>query len=140
MRPTHHSGNEAARKPPILDFYHMLDCYLSLHRSEGYGLNLAEAASLGIPVIATGWGLADDIAAMPGVATVPWRLVPVEDLQGTYEGLAASWAEPTLRRRRRRCGGWRRNVRRDQKILGGVKPVRREWLLSDRAEMSSLRP
>lgn len=89
-------ATEAARKPPILDFYHMLDCYLSLHRSEGYGLNLAEAASLGIPVIATGWGLADDIAAMPGVATVPWRLVPVEDLQGTYEGLAASWAEPDI--------------------------------------------
>ncbi len=89
-------ATEPRRKPPILDFYHMLDCYLSLHRSEGYGLNLAEAASLGIPVIATGWGLADDIAAMPGVETIPWRLVPVEDPQGTYEGLAASWADPDI--------------------------------------------
>jgi glycosyltransferase involved in cell wall biosynthesis len=87
---------EAAQKPPILDFYHMLDCYLSLHRSEGYGLNLAEAASLGIPVIATGWGLADDIAAMPGVETVSWRLVPVDDPQGAYAGLDARWADADI--------------------------------------------
>jgi glycosyltransferase involved in cell wall biosynthesis len=89
-------ATEAAQKPPILDFYHMLDCYLSLHRSEGYGLNLAEAAHLGIPVIATGWGLADDIAAMPGVETVSWRLVPVSDPQGAYSGLNAAWAEPDI--------------------------------------------
>ncbi len=86
-------ATEAAQKPPILDFYHMLDCYLSLHRSEGYGLNLAEAASLGIPVVATGWGLADDIAAMPDVETVSWRLVPVDDPQRAYAGLDARWAD-----------------------------------------------
>ena len=31
------------------------DCYVSLHRSEGLGLTLAEAMSLGIPVIATAY-------------------------------------------------------------------------------------
>lgn len=31
------------------------DCYVSLHRSEGYGLTMAEAMSLGKPVIATGY-------------------------------------------------------------------------------------
>ena len=86
-------ATQPGQKPPILDFYHMLDVYLSLHRSEGYGLNLAEAALLGVPVIATGWGLADDIAALPGVETVPWRLVPVDDPQGAYAGLDAAWAE-----------------------------------------------
>jgi glycosyltransferase involved in cell wall biosynthesis len=89
-------ATEAAQKPPILDFYHMLDCYLSLHRSEGYGLNLAEAASLGVPVIATGWGLAEDIAAMPGVETVSWRLVPVDDPQRAYAGLDARWADADI--------------------------------------------
>lgn len=89
-------ATETAQKPPILDFYHMLDVYLSLHRSEGYGLNLAEAASLGVAVVATGWSLADDIAAMPGVVTVPWRLVPVCDPQGAYGGLDTVWAEPDI--------------------------------------------
>jgi hypothetical protein len=31
------------------------DCYVSLHRAEGFGLTLAEAMSLGKPVIATGY-------------------------------------------------------------------------------------
>lgn len=31
------------------------DCYVSLHRAEGFGLGMAEAMKLGKPVIATGW-------------------------------------------------------------------------------------
>lgn len=31
------------------------DCYVSLHRSEGFGLTIAEAMALGRPVIATGY-------------------------------------------------------------------------------------
>ena len=31
------------------------DCYVSLHRAEGFGLTLAEAMAAGIPVIATGY-------------------------------------------------------------------------------------
>jgi glycosyltransferase involved in cell wall biosynthesis len=33
----------------------LCDCYVSLHRSEGYGLTMAEAMALGKPVIATGY-------------------------------------------------------------------------------------
>jgi glycosyltransferase involved in cell wall biosynthesis len=33
----------------------MADCYLSLHRSEGYGYTIAESLALGTPVIATGY-------------------------------------------------------------------------------------
>ena len=31
------------------------DCYVSLHRSEGFGLTLADSMALGTPVIATGY-------------------------------------------------------------------------------------
>lgn len=85
-----------ARRMPIGDLYLACDVYLSLHRSEGYGLNLAEAADLGTPVIATGWGLAADIAARPEVQQVGWRLVPVRDPQRAYTEPGAQWAEPDV--------------------------------------------
>jgi glycosyltransferase involved in cell wall biosynthesis len=81
----------------IKDFYGLLDLYVSLHRSEGYGLNLVEAAQAGLAVIATGWGLAPDIAARPGVHAVGFRLVFPLDPQGTYDSDPnARWAEPDL--------------------------------------------
>jgi glycosyltransferase involved in cell wall biosynthesis len=33
----------------------LCDCYVSLHRAEGFGLTMAEAMALGKPVIATGY-------------------------------------------------------------------------------------
>lgn len=86
----------ARRRMPIVDLYEALDVYLSLHRSEGYGLTLAEAADLGTSVIATGWGLPADIAARPEVQSVGWRLVRVEDPQGIYTIPEARWAEPDV--------------------------------------------
>ena len=88
--------DNAVSRIPIGDFYYAIDVYLSLHRSEGYGLNLAEAARVGTNVIATGWGLAADIANRPEVAIVPWRLVPLKDPQGIYDESDAHWAEPDL--------------------------------------------
>ena len=42
----------AAQKNALVGF---CDCYVSLHRSEGFGLTIAEAMSLGKPAIATGY-------------------------------------------------------------------------------------
>ncbi len=82
---------------PIRQFYGLLDLYLSLHRSEGYGLNLVEAAQAGVEVLATGWGLAPDIAIRPEIRTVGSRLVIPLDTQRVYERYpGALWAEPDL--------------------------------------------
>ena len=82
---------------PIRDFYGVIDLYLSLHRSEGYGLTLMEAAQAGLPVIATGWGLPPDIAEQPEVRTVSSRMIVTIDSQGVYDRYpGAKWAEPDL--------------------------------------------
>lgn len=81
----------------IAEFYALLDVYLSLHRSEGYGLQLVEAAQSGLSVVATGWGLAPEISAAGKVTSIGYQLVPVEDSQGTYSRLSGcQWADPDI--------------------------------------------
>ncbi|WP_426270875.1 glycosyltransferase family 4 protein [Dyella kyungheensis] len=71
------------------------DAYISLHRSEGFGLGMAESMSLGKPVVATAWSgnvdfMDDDSALMVG-----YQLVPVRP--GQYSHAAGQrWAEADL--------------------------------------------
>ncbi|MFA6224510.1 MAG: glycosyltransferase family 4 protein [Desulfomonilaceae bacterium] len=70
-----------------------VDCYVSLHRSEGFGLPIAEAMSLGKPVIATGWSgnmeFMDDSNSFP----VKYELTEIPLQDGPYKN-AGCWAEP----------------------------------------------
>jgi len=71
------------------------DCYVSLHRSEGLGLTIAEALFYARPVIATGYSgnleLMDDSNSHP----VGYRLVPVGDGAPPYPA-HGTWAEPDV--------------------------------------------
>ena len=89
---------DSSRSPlAIRQFYPMLDLYVSLHRGEGYGLTLAEAAQAGLPVLATGWGLAPDIAQRPQVSAVDYRMVVPLDPQRFYDSFPGGlWAEPDV--------------------------------------------
>ncbi len=71
------------------------DGYVSLHRSEGFGLTIAEALALGKPVIATDYaGSADFMDARSGWP-VPYTLVPVGPGNAPYDA-DAEWAQPDL--------------------------------------------
>ena len=71
------------------------DAYVSLHRSEGIGLTIAEAMALGKPVIATGWSGNTDFMDVSNAFPVDYRLVNIEENVGPYlEG--ETWAEPSL--------------------------------------------
>ena len=48
------------------------DCYVSLHRAEGFGLTLAEAMALGKPVIATGFSGNTDFMTPANSYLVDW--------------------------------------------------------------------
>jgi glycosyltransferase involved in cell wall biosynthesis len=69
--------------------------YISLHRSEGYGLTIAEAMSLGKPVIATGYSGNLDFMKPNNSILVPFTLVPVGDDAFPYPK-DSRWAQPDI--------------------------------------------
>ena len=71
------------------------DAYVSLHRSEGLGLTIAEAMSLGKPVIATGYSGNLDFMYPDISLFVPYQLVRVGAGCDPYPA-TATWAEPDL--------------------------------------------
>jgi glycosyltransferase involved in cell wall biosynthesis len=71
------------------------DCFLSLHRSEGFGRGPAEAMFFGKPVIATGWSGNMEYMQPDNSFPVRYTLVPVG--LGEYPfGDGQVWAEPDV--------------------------------------------
>jgi glycosyltransferase involved in cell wall biosynthesis len=77
--------------------FRSVDAYVSLHRSEGFGLTVAEAVMRELPVVVTDWSGTTDFCE-PGLAyAVENRLVPVADPHPAYCSIRdAVWAEPSV--------------------------------------------
>lgn len=73
----------------------LADCVVSLHRSEGFGLNLADAMAAGTPVVATGYSGNMQFMDEESALLVPWTRTEVGP--GSYPYAEdATWAEPDL--------------------------------------------
>jgi glycosyltransferase involved in cell wall biosynthesis len=82
-------------RPSILALLACCDVYVSLHRSEGLGIGLAEALQLGLDVIATDYGGNTDFCTGPLAHPIPYHLIPVQPGEYPYhQGMV--WAEPDL--------------------------------------------
>jgi glycosyltransferase involved in cell wall biosynthesis len=73
----------------------MLDCLLSVHRSEGFGLALAEAALLRVPVVATDYGGTRDFLTPFNAWLVDHRPARIGPGHDPYPA-DGEWAEPDL--------------------------------------------
>lgn len=71
------------------------DAYVSLHRSEGLGLTMAEAMLLGTPVIGTGYSGNLDFMTEENSMLVPWKRCKVGTGADAYSP-DSFWAEPSL--------------------------------------------
>nr|WP_064696458.1 glycosyltransferase family 4 protein [Rhizobium aegyptiacum] len=72
------------------------DAYVSLHRSEGFGLTVAEAIMHRTPVISTAWSGTEDFCDPENSWLVASALIPVVDSHPEFAGLpGAVWADPS---------------------------------------------
>lgn len=84
---------ETLSRPDLLALYKNCDCYLSLHRAEGFGRGMAEALLLGLDVIATGYsGNVDYCQGNPAAHLAEYKPVPVKNGEYPY-GEGQVWAE-----------------------------------------------
>lgn len=72
------------------------DCYVSLHRAEGFGLTLAEAMILGKPAIATGYSGNMDFMTKSNSYLVDYTMVEIPEGISIYSEAGGTWAEPDL--------------------------------------------
>lgn len=77
--------------PRTLGLIEAADCYLSLHRSEGFGYALAESMLLGTPVIATGYS--GNTEFMDSADLVDFELVDLEPGDYFYWEPGMQWAQ-----------------------------------------------
>ncbi len=81
----------------VLGLIQTSDLYASLHRSEGFGLTLAEAMLLGTPVITTAWSGNMDFCNDENSFLVPYKPIRVKSSHPEFREFEnATWADADL--------------------------------------------
>lgn len=73
-----------------------VDCYISLHRSEGLGLGIAESMAMGKPVIATAYSGNLEFMNSENSLLVKYKLIKVRKNQ-YFSHINQFWAEPSIK-------------------------------------------
>lgn len=88
------------------------DCFVSLHRAEGFGLALAECMFLGKPVIATDWSGTTDFIRPDNACPVRCTPVTLDRTHGPYTK-GQTWAEPDVDH----AAWWMQQLHADQALV-----------------------
>lgn len=110
------------------------DCFVSPHRSEGFGLNIAESMYFGKPAIATGYSANLDFMNDSNGYLIDYRLTTLNQSEGPY-WKGAVWAEPSedhLRQLLRRVVD--HPEERARKGQAAVETIRQHYSISAVAE------
>jgi glycosyltransferase involved in cell wall biosynthesis len=82
-------------KEEVVSLYNACNCFVSLHRAEGFGRGIAEALLLGMDVIATNYGGNRDFCVHEGSYLIPYEMTPVGS-QEYVEPTRQRWADPSI--------------------------------------------
>ena len=87
--------DEPMTRAEVDSLYRGCDCYVSLHRAEGFGLTLTEAMAAGKPVIATGYSGNLQFMNPQNAYLVGYRLTRLDRRLDAFEK-GTVWAEPDI--------------------------------------------
>lgn len=85
--------DEVLRDPEMCTLQNACDIFLSVHRAEGFGLNIAECMLLGKLAIATGFSGNEDFMTPANSVPLPFEMMPVAAGQYPF-GEGQYWADP----------------------------------------------
>ena len=125
---------ERMDKKRLNSLIRLCDVFLSLHRSEGFGLVLAEAMSLGTAAMATNWSANTEFMPEGTACLVDCGMVPVGNAY-RYEQEGVTWAEPDVRQ----AAAYLRRLKddpayREQIVKAGQKQIRERLNTEQTAE------
>ena len=93
--------NSAVSEKQNIALHRYQDCHVSLHRSEGYGMNILESMASRVPVIATNYSgntiFFDVMPDLIGTCSfpIPYKLVELTETYGPYQK-GNHWAEADI--------------------------------------------
>jgi glycosyltransferase involved in cell wall biosynthesis len=103
------------------------DCYVALHRSEGFGYGMAEAMKLRVPVIATADSGNADFTTEETSWPVRSHRVPVSREAFVYDEEGQEWAEPDVAHAAERMREVRTATDRDARVERAFELIQRHY-------------
>ena len=92
-----HVIDETLTYPELLALKRLCNCYISLHRSEGWGFGMIEAMQLGIPVIATAYSGNMEFCTPETCFLVDYEMTGPRPDEYIFVERGSQWAEPDTR-------------------------------------------
>ena len=88
--------NETLSYRDVLRLKAGCDCYVTLHKSEGWGFGMIEAMNLGVPVVCTGYSGNMDFCTPQTAWLVDYEETPLEQDDYIFVRKGSRWAEPDI--------------------------------------------
>lgn len=88
--------SERMNKDRLNSLIRLCDVFISLHRSEGFGLVMAEAMALGTPAVATNWSANAEFMPEDSACMVGYTMIPVKDHYVYKSDDSLMWADPDI--------------------------------------------
>ncbi|HCR85762.1 MAG TPA: hypothetical protein DIV86_03700, partial [Alphaproteobacteria bacterium] len=122
--------NESYSKDKVLGLFSVCDCYVSLHRCEGFGMGIAEAMKLGKPAIVTGYSGNLDFNNYENSCLVDYKLVEVKKDAYPLIDDTDVWAEPDINS----AAGYMQKVFNDSEFRGRIAAKGKKFIDDKRSE------